>query len=54
MYIRIYYNIILIHQSMQINSVGTADEIFEQVRPVFDAYEVCFRVIVSFGNVLLV
>ena len=26
---------------MQINAVGTVDEIFEQVRPVFSALEVC-------------
>lgn len=34
------YGIYMTNYSLQINAVGTADEIFEQVRPVFEACEV--------------
>ena len=32
---------------LQINAVGTEDEIFEQVRPVFAAYEVYFPLFIA-------
>lgn len=35
---------------MQISALGTEDEIFEQVRPAFSAFEVCLIIGISLLN----